>query len=57
MDHLPVLSVSTLLTSGQLRADPMITGRIELEDIVDKGFLELINNKDENIKPCVRPEE
>jgi len=47
--------VSALLTNGQLKAEPMITGKIELEDIVEKGFLELINNKDENIKIIVRP--
>jgi len=48
--------VSALLANGQLKAEPMITGKIELEDIVEKGFLELINNKDENIKIIVRPE-
>jgi (R,R)-butanediol dehydrogenase/meso-butanediol dehydrogenase/diacetyl reductase len=47
--------VSALLATGQLKAEPMITGKIELEDIVEKGFLELINNKDENIKIIVRP--
>lgn len=48
--------VSALLANGQIKADPLITGKIELEDIVEKGFLELINNKDENIKILVRPE-
>jgi len=49
--------VSALLANGQLTAAPMITGKIGLEDIVEKGFLELINNKDENIKIIVKPEE
>lgn len=49
--------VSTLLGNGQLKAEPMITGRIGLEDIVEKGFLELINNKDHNIKILVKPVE
>lgn len=49
--------VSTLLANGQLKAEPMITGRIELEDIVKNGFLELINNKDDNIKIIVSPGE
>jgi (R,R)-butanediol dehydrogenase/meso-butanediol dehydrogenase/diacetyl reductase len=47
--------VSALLASGQLKADSLITGRIQLEDIIEKGFLELINNKDENIKIIVHP--
>ncbi len=39
------------------RVDPFqfITGRIELDDIVAKGFDELINNKEENVKILVRP--
>jgi (R,R)-butanediol dehydrogenase/meso-butanediol dehydrogenase/diacetyl reductase len=47
--------VATHLASGKIKAEPLITGRIGLEDIVDKGFLELINNKDENIKILVQP--
>lgn len=47
--------VATHLASGKITAEPLITGRIGLEDIVDKGFLELINNKDENIKILVKP--
>ncbi len=48
------IGVSRLLATGQIKADPMITGKIELEEIVEKGFLELINNKDENIKIIVK---
>jgi (R,R)-butanediol dehydrogenase/meso-butanediol dehydrogenase/diacetyl reductase len=47
--------VAALLATGQIRAEPLITGRIQLEDIMEKGFMELINNKDENIKIIVRP--
>lgn len=32
-----------------------MTGRISLEDVVTKGFDELINNKDEHIKILVTP--
>ncbi len=47
--------VANLLASGQLRAEPLITGRITLDEIIPKGFEELVNNKDENIKIIVRP--
>lgn len=47
--------VATHLATGKLNAELMITGRIGLEDIVEKGFLELINNKDENVKILVQP--
>ena len=33
----------------------MITRRINLEDVVSKGFEELINNKDEHIKILISP--
>ena len=35
----------------------MITGRIGLEDIVEKGYHELLNNKDKHIKILVTPKE
>jgi (R,R)-butanediol dehydrogenase/meso-butanediol dehydrogenase/diacetyl reductase len=47
--------VAALLDSGQLVAEPLITGKIELDDIVEGGFEELVNNKDANIKIIVRP--
>ncbi len=47
--------LAALMDKGLIKADPLITGRIELKDIMEKGFLELINNKDENIKILVRP--
>lgn len=47
--------VIAMITDGRIDADTMITGRIKLKDIVEKGFKELINNKDENIKIIVDP--
>lgn len=47
--------VAKLLASGQLKAKPLITGRIQLQDIVEKGFDELVNNKATNIKIIVSP--
>lgn len=47
--------VANLLASGQLKAKPLITGRIQLKDIIDKGFDELVNNKATNIKIIVSP--
>ncbi|WP_373498270.1 2,3-butanediol dehydrogenase [Desulfococcus sp.] len=47
--------VAKLLASGQLKAEPLITGRIKLDDIIAKGFEELVNNKDANIKIIVSP--
>ncbi|MCI7239808.1 MAG: zinc-binding dehydrogenase, partial [Aerococcus suis] len=34
-----------MIETGQIDPSPLITDRIELEDIVDKGFKELQNNK------------
>lgn len=36
-------------------AETMITSRISLEDVVSKGFDELVNNKDDHIKILVTP--
>ena len=33
----------------------MVTSRISLEDVVEKGFTELIENKDEHVKILVTP--
>ncbi len=41
---------------GKLKGyEKMVTGRISVEDIVEKGFKELINNKDKHIKIMVSP--
>jgi (R,R)-butanediol dehydrogenase/meso-butanediol dehydrogenase/diacetyl reductase len=48
-------TVLSFLVDGRLQAKPMISGKIKLEEILEKGFEELINNKDENIKILVSP--
>lgn len=44
-----------LLRDEKVDAEPFITGRIALEDIVEGGFRQLIDHKDENIKILVTP--
>jgi (R,R)-butanediol dehydrogenase/meso-butanediol dehydrogenase/diacetyl reductase len=44
-----------MVASGKVDPFQFITGRIELDDIVAKGFDELINNKEENVKILVHP--
>ncbi|HBP63237.1 MAG TPA: butanediol dehydrogenase [Desulfosporosinus sp.] len=44
-----------LMNDGRIKAEPMITGKIKLEDIIEKGFDELVNHKEENIKILVSP--
>jgi threonine dehydrogenase-like Zn-dependent dehydrogenase len=43
-------------TSGKYPSfEKMVTSRISLEDVVTKGFKELIENKDEHVKILVTP--
>ena len=44
-----------LVADGKVDPFQFITGRIDLADIVDKGFRELIDDKEENVKILVRP--
>jgi (R,R)-butanediol dehydrogenase/meso-butanediol dehydrogenase/diacetyl reductase len=44
-----------MIASGKVDPFQFITGRIQLEDIVARGFDELINNKEENVKILVGP--
>jgi (R,R)-butanediol dehydrogenase / meso-butanediol dehydrogenase / diacetyl reductase len=44
-----------LLREGKVAAEQFITGRIGLDDLVSKGFRELIDNKEENVKILVSP--
>ena len=44
-----------MVASGKVDPFQFITGRIELDDIVEKGFRELVDNKEENVKILVRP--
>lgn len=41
------------LANGSLKPHRMITGRIQLEDLVEKGFMPLINEKEKNVKILV----
>lgn len=45
-----------LLQKTEHTAREMITARIQLEDIVDKGYEELVEHKDKHIKILVKPE-
>lgn len=44
-----------LIRQGKVDPYQFITGRIDLGDIVDRGFRELIDNKEENVKILVHP--
>ncbi len=44
-----------LIQDGKVDPHQFITGRIGLDDIVEKGFEELIANKEENVKILVQP--
>jgi threonine dehydrogenase-like Zn-dependent dehydrogenase len=48
--------VMAMVSRGELKGfEKMVTSRIALEDVVDKGLLELINNKDEQVKILISP--
>jgi (R,R)-butanediol dehydrogenase/meso-butanediol dehydrogenase/diacetyl reductase len=47
----------SLLGSGRIQAEPLITGRIGLDDVVEKGLEELLANKAGNLKILVSPQE
>jgi (R,R)-butanediol dehydrogenase/meso-butanediol dehydrogenase/diacetyl reductase len=52
-DHAPVIK---LLQEGKLKnVEQFITGRISIDDVIEKGLDELINNKEENVKILVHP--
>jgi (R,R)-butanediol dehydrogenase/meso-butanediol dehydrogenase/diacetyl reductase len=44
-----------LLKDGRIKAEPLITGRIKLDDIIEKGFEELLKNRESNVKILVSP--
>jgi len=46
-----------LLQDKKVDATQFITGRIGLDDLVGKGFRELIDNKEENVKILVTPKD
>lgn len=47
--------VIACIAEGSIDVRPLITGRIGLEDIVNQGFEELVNNKEHNVKIIVSP--
>lgn len=47
--------VIRFIADGRIDVQPLITGRIALADIVTRGFEELVNNKDGNVKIIVQP--
>lgn len=53
-DHADTIA---LLRDGKVDAGQFITGRIGLESLVDGGFRELIDNKEENVKILVSPKD
>ncbi|AFM23473.1 2,3-butanediol dehydrogenase [Desulfomonile tiedjei] len=45
-----------LMADGRIAAQPMITAKIKLDDIVEKGFKELLANREQHIKILVSPQ-
>ena len=48
-------AVLEMLADGRLQPEPMVTGRIGLNDLVGGGFEELLTHKDRNVKILVSP--
>ena len=44
-----------MMLDGRFNGEPLITGRIGLDDILETGFKALIEHKDENVKILVSP--
>jgi (R,R)-butanediol dehydrogenase/meso-butanediol dehydrogenase/diacetyl reductase len=42
-----------MLADGRVDPTPMISNRIDLEEVVEKGFVECVNNKRTNVKVLV----
>ena len=49
-------TVLRLLADGRMSGDGLISSRIVLDDLIEKGFEELIHNKENHIKILVEPE-
>lgn len=47
--------VIAFIADGRLDITPLVTGRIQLEQIVGQGFEELVKNKEHNVKIIVSP--
>lgn len=48
-------TVIDYINDGRFDVDSLVTGKIPLSDIVEKGFEELVNRKEQNIKIIVNP--
>jgi (R,R)-butanediol dehydrogenase/meso-butanediol dehydrogenase/diacetyl reductase len=46
---------SALISQGKVKSEPLITARIRLEDMVEKGIEELIHNRENQLRILVRP--
>jgi (R,R)-butanediol dehydrogenase/meso-butanediol dehydrogenase/diacetyl reductase len=44
-----------MMADGRFNGEPLITGKIVLDDIVSAGFEALIQHKEENVKILVAP--
>ena len=44
------------LGDGRIKTEPLISSRIPLDDLIEKGFNELITNKTKNLKILVSPQ-
>ena len=42
-----------MMAKGKIEPSKLITGRIQLKDVVEKGFKELLENKDAHLKILV----
>ncbi|KEA65649.1 2,3-butanediol dehydrogenase, R-alcohol forming, (R)- and (S)-acetoin-specific [Marinobacterium lacunae] len=47
--------VIAMINDGRIDISPLISGRIHISEILDKGFEELVSNKDRNVKIIVSP--
>jgi (R,R)-butanediol dehydrogenase/meso-butanediol dehydrogenase/diacetyl reductase len=45
-----------LLGAGKIQANPLITARLGIDDLVEKGFEELLRNKSEHLKILISPQ-
>ena len=45
-----------LLGEEKIEAEPLITSRIGIDDLVERGFEELLRNKDEHLKILISPQ-
>lgn len=48
-------TVIRLLETGQIDPDPLVTGRVDLDDIVDGGFEQLTDRESGHVKILVQP--